>query len=65
MAKFRAMLGDRFLDVDADSTEAAQEAAFALFVARLKPQDFTVWPTDEADEWRKYLTEANPDAEGK
>jgi hypothetical protein len=51
--KFRAMLGDQFIDVDADSEKAAQEMAFAKFVRSLRPEHFTVWETGDADEWRE------------
>jgi hypothetical protein len=51
--KFRAMLGDRFLDVEAETEAAAQEQAFARLVRDLSPSDFTVWETGPADEWAK------------
>lgn len=51
--KFRALLGDQFIDVEADSEKAAQEQAFAKFVRSLSPAHFTVWETGEADEWRE------------
>lgn len=50
--KFRAMLGDQFIDVEADSEKAAQEQAFAKFVRSLSPAHFTVWETGNADDWR-------------
>ena len=49
--KFRAMLGDQFIDVEADTEEAAQEQAFAKFVRSLSPAHFTVWETGPQDEW--------------
>jgi hypothetical protein len=49
--KFRALLGDQFIDVEADSEEAAQEQAFAKTVRSLSPAHFTVWPTGPDDEW--------------
>jgi hypothetical protein len=51
--KFRCMLGDRFLDVQAESLEAAQEQAFARLVRDLSPADFIAWETGPTDEWRK------------
>jgi hypothetical protein len=51
--KFRALLGDRFLEVEAETVEGAQEQAFAKLVRDLSPADFTAWPTDENDEWGK------------
>ncbi len=50
--KWRAMLGDQFIDVEADTEEGAQEQAFARLVRDLKPQDFTAWPTGDHDDWR-------------
>jgi hypothetical protein len=50
--KFRCMLGDRFLDVQAESLEAAQEQAFARLVRDLSPADFIAWETGPTDEWR-------------
>jgi hypothetical protein len=51
--KYRAMLGDQFIDVEADTEAAAQEQAFAKFVRSLSPAHFTVWPTGAEDEWRE------------
>lgn len=51
MAKYRALLGDRFIDVEAETEEEAQNLAFAKAVRGLKPQDFIVWETGEHDEW--------------
>lgn len=51
--KYMAMLGDKFIPIEADSEEAAQELAFAKTVRALKPQDFNVWVTWDADEWRE------------
>jgi len=51
--KFRCLLGDRFLDVEADSEAAAQEQAFARLVRDLSPADFTAWRTGPQDEWRE------------
>jgi hypothetical protein len=45
------MLGDRFISVEADSVEAAQEQAFAKTVRDLSPADFTAWETGPQDEW--------------
>lgn len=50
--KYRAMLGDRFIEVEAHSEEAAQEQAFAKLVRDLKPQEFTVWETGDHDDWK-------------
>lgn len=49
--KYRALLGDQFIDVEADSEEAAQEQAFAVTVRGLSPADFIVWETGPRDEW--------------
>jgi hypothetical protein len=54
--KFRCMLGDRFLDVQAESLEAAQEQAYAKLVRDLSPSDFVAWETGPTDEWRKEPT---------
>lgn len=51
--KFRCLLGDRFLDVEADSEAAAQEQAFARLVRDLSPSNFIVWETGPQDEWRR------------
>lgn len=51
--KFRAMLGDQFIDVEAETEAAAQEQAFAKFVRSLSPAHFTVWETGDQDEWRE------------
>lgn len=51
--KYRALLGDKFLYVEADNEAAAQEIAFAKTVRDLKPTDFTVWETGPDDEWRE------------
>lgn len=51
--KFRAMLGDQFIDVEADTEKAAQEQAFAKLVRSLSPAQFIVWPTGNEDEWRE------------
>lgn len=59
--KFRCMLGDQFIDVEAESEAGAQEMAFALTVRALSPAHFTVWPTGSDDEWR----EDESGAEGK
>lgn len=45
-------MSDPFIEVDAPTEFEAQNAAFALFVARLKPDDFVVWPTNDKDDWR-------------
>jgi hypothetical protein len=50
--KWRCMLGDRFIDVEADSEVAAQEQAFARTVRDLTPADFIAWETGPTDEWR-------------
>lgn len=42
MTKFRTMLGDRFIDVEADCEAAAQEMAFAKLVRDLSPADFVI-----------------------
>lgn len=55
MAKFRTMLGDRFIEVDAIDELAAQEQAFAKHVRDLSPADFTIC----GDEW---VTADNPEA---
>lgn len=49
--KFRCLLGDRFINVEADSIEGAQEQAFARVVRDLSPADFTAWETGPQDEW--------------
>lgn len=49
--KYRALLGDQFLEVEADTEEAAQEQAFAKMVRALSPSHFVVWPTGPQDEW--------------
>lgn len=51
--KYRALFKDKIFEVQADSELGAQEAAFAKFIATLSPSDFTVWITDEKDEWRE------------
>lgn len=51
--KYRALLGDRFLEVEADDEQHAQEIAFAKLVRDLTPRDFTVWPTGPEDDWKK------------
>lgn len=50
--KFRCMLGDQFIDVEADSEAGAQEQAFAKLVRDLSPAQFIAWETGPADEWR-------------
>jgi hypothetical protein len=45
------MLGDQFIDVEADTEAAAQEQAFAKFVRDLSPADFTAWETGPQDAW--------------
>jgi hypothetical protein len=59
MAKYRAMLGDRFIEVEASSEEEAQNLAFAKAVRDLKPQDFTVWATGDQEDWAD-TAEAKP-----
>lgn len=54
--KYRLLLGDRFIEVEADSPAAAQEQAFAKHVRNLSPADFVIC----GEEWG---TERNP--EGK
>lgn len=49
--KYRCLLGDQFIDVEADSEAAAQEQAFAKLVRSLSPAQFTVWETGPADDW--------------
>jgi hypothetical protein len=51
--KFRCLLGDQFMEVDATDRDDAQNQAFAKFVARLSPSDFIVWETGPQDEWRE------------
>lgn len=51
--KFRAMLCDTFIDVQASDELAAQEMAFAKCVRDLSPSDFIVWQTDENDAWKR------------
>lgn len=51
--KFRCMLGDQFIDVEAETEAGAQEMAFARTVRSLSPAHFTVWPTGSHDEWRE------------
>lgn len=50
--KFRALLGDRFIDVEAESEEEAQNLAFAKAVRDIRPQDLVVWQTGDHDDWR-------------
>jgi hypothetical protein len=45
------MLGDRFLEVEAQSEAEAQEQAFARTVRDLTPADFTAWVTGPQDDW--------------
>lgn len=51
--KFRCLLGDQFIDVEAESEAGAQEQAFAKLVRSLSPEQFIVWETGPADEWRE------------
>ena len=51
MTKFKVMLADHYFSIDAECEEAAQEQAFALFVSRLSPHHFTVWPVNDIDDW--------------
>ena len=44
------MLGDRFIDVEAESLEAAQEQAFARTVRDLSPTDFKAWEPGADDD---------------
>jgi hypothetical protein len=55
--KYRALLGDRFLDIEAESEAGAQEQAFARLVRDLSPGDFTVWPTGPGDDWKEPARE--------
>lgn len=50
--KYRCMLGDRFIDVEAENEQEAQEQAFARHIRSLTPVDFQVWPTGKDDDWR-------------
>lgn len=59
--KYRALLGDQFIDVDADSDRAAQEMAFAKFIRALTPAHFTVWATGDQDEWGEEKIRAGND----
>jgi hypothetical protein len=45
------MLGDQFIDVEAETEAGAQEQAFAKLVRSLSPAQFTVWETGPQDEW--------------
>lgn len=54
--KFRCMLGDQFIDVEAATEAAAQEQAFAKFVRSLSPAHFTVWETGDQDDWAEEKT---------
>ena len=57
MTKFRTMLGDRFIDVEAESEAAAQEMAFAKLVRDLSPADFVIC----GEEWAaERNTEVKP-----
>ena len=51
--KFRAIVDDQFIEVDAADRADAQNQAFAKFVARLSPSNFIVWETGPQDEWRR------------
>lgn len=59
--RYRALLGDQFLEVEAESEEAAQEQAFAKLIRSLSPAHFTVWETGEQDEWRDESPQAQID----
>lgn len=59
--KYRCMLGDQFIDVEAETEAGAQEMAFARTVRSLSPAHFTVWPTGSEDDWR----DEEPNAGGK
>ena len=54
MARFRALLCDPFITVEAENVEEAQLAAFARFVRDLSPGDFTVWQSREGDAWDEW-----------
>lgn len=49
------MLGDRFIDVEADSAAAAQEMAFAKLVRDLSPADFVIC----GEEWNGEVSDAS------
>ena len=55
MTKFRTMLGDRFIDVEAESEAAAQEMAFAKLVRDLTPADFVICGEEWGAERREDL----------
>lgn len=57
--KWRAMLGDQFIDVEADSEKAAQEMAFARLVRQLSPAHFICWESGSADEWSEEHNSGN------
>jgi len=46
------MLGDRFVDVEAESEAEAQELAFAKTIRDLTPAQFIVWETGPEDIWK-------------
>lgn len=56
MTKYRCMLGDRFIDVEADSEEQAQNVAFAKHLRSLSPAHFTVWETGSQDDWAEEVS---------
>jgi hypothetical protein len=51
--KFLAQLPDRYLEVEAETEEEAQNVAFAMAVRDLVPTDFKVWQQGTHDEWRE------------
>jgi len=55
--KYRAMLGDRFIDVEAADELGAQEQAFAKLVRDLSPSDFVIC----GEEW---IAERDGDSHG-
>jgi len=45
--KYRAMLGDTFIDVDADTEEEAKKFARCQLIQALRDEDFIVWQTGD------------------
>lgn len=47
--RFRAMLPDWFIDVEAPTEEDAARLAREALLRDLKPESFIVWPSDRQD----------------